>query len=96
MEKLLKYISKNPKNYPNIVTWQQGNQYPIANLLTNKIKYTTVRPRNLPKGNTVKDTFKILKSSPKKPKKRGLDIGKFFATISQGGVSFQLKRKRKV
>tara|TARA_R100000664_G_scaffold1712_1_gene4476 strand:- start:1821 stop:4967 length:3147 start_codon:yes stop_codon:yes gene_type:complete len=88
--------TKNPKNYPNIVTWQQGNQYPIANLLTNKIKYTTVRPRNLPKGNTVKDTFKILKSSPKKPKKRGLDIGKFFATISQGGVSFQLKRKRKV
>ena len=88
--------TKNPKNYPNIVTWQQGNQYPVANLLTNKIKYTTVRPRNLPKGNTVKDTFKILKSSPKKPKKRGLDIGKFFATISQGGVSFQLKRKRKV
>ena len=88
--------TKNPKNYPNIVTWQQGNQYPVANLLTNKIKYTTVRPRNLPKGNTVKDTFKILKSSPKKPKKRGLDIGKFFATISQGGVSFQLKQKRKV
>ena len=88
--------TENPKNYPNIVTWQQGNQYPVANLLTNKIKYTTVRPRNLPKGNTVKDTFKILKSSPKKPKKRGLDIGKFFATISQGGVSFQLKQKRKV
>ena len=44
-------------------------------------------------GNTVAETFTVLKSSNVKPQVRRLDIGKFFANISRGGVQFELKRK---
>ena len=84
---------EKPNQYGYLFTWQQGNQYPVANLLTNKVKYTRVRPRNLPMGNTVAATFTVLKSSNVKPQVRRLDIGKFFANISRGGVQFELKRK---
>ena len=84
---------EKPNQYGYLFTWQQGNQYPVANLLTNKVKYTRVRPRNLPMGNTVAETFTVLKSSNVKPQVRRLDIGKFFANISRGGVQFELKRK---
>ena len=82
-----------PNQYGYLFTWQQGNQYPVANLLTNKVRYTRVRPRNLPMGNTVAETFTVLKSSKQKPQVRRLDIGKFFANISRGGVQFELKKK---
>ena len=82
-----------PNQYGYLFTWQQGNQYPVANLLTNKVRYTRVRPRNLPLGNTVSETFTVLKSSKQKPQVKRLDIGKFFANISRGGVQFELKKK---
>ena len=92
--KSLKNIKlEEPKEYGYLFTWQQGNQYPVANLLTNKVRYTRVRPRNLPMGNTVAETFTVLKSSKVKPQVRRLDIGKFFANISRGGVQFELKKK---
>tara|TARA_B100000945_G_C20425122_1_gene620087 strand:+ start:48 stop:2969 length:2922 start_codon:yes stop_codon:yes gene_type:complete len=84
---------KKPNQYGYLFTWQQGNQYPVANLLTNKVRYTRVRPRNLPMGNTVAETFTVLKSSKQKPQVKRLDIGKFFANISRGGVQFELKKK---
>lgn len=84
---------EKPNQYGYLFTWQQGNQYPVANLLTNKVRYTRVRPRNLPMGNTVAETFTVLKSSKEKPQVKRLDIGKFFANISRGGVQFELKKK---
>ena len=84
---------KNQKEYPYLVSWLQGNQYPVANLLNNKVRYTRIRPRNLKKGNTVAQTFTVLKASKETPRTTRLDIGKFFANIGRGGVSFELKKR---
>lgn len=76
-----------------LVGWRQGAVFQYHNLVTDR-RFTSAKPRFgvVPRDGDPFETFRVIRTSEKKPTRRTIDMGVVTVNIGRRGVMFKARK----